>query len=98
MKKGRSQQSGRENVSPNTRSWQPGRNTLAEACCHLEWAQWERAIEEEIATLKAASTWRLKEPPLGANVISSKWVFKAKKDTSGRVIHYKVCLVVQGFS
>ena len=42
--------------------------------------------------------WRLKEAPLGANIISSKWVFKAKKDAMGNIVHYKVRLVAQGFS
>ena len=32
---------------------------------------WEKAIKEELATLKAASTWRLEEAPPGANIISS---------------------------
>ena len=72
--------------------------TLSEACHHPEWVQWECTIEEEIATLKAAGTWHLEEPPLGANVIGSKWVFKAKKDASGWVICYKAHLVMQGFS
>ena len=73
-------------------------HSLAEARCCPEWVQWERAIKEEIAMLKAAGTWRLEELPPGANVIGSKWVFKAKKDASGRVVHYKACLVTQGFS
>ncbi len=72
--------------------------TLGEAHRRPDWAQWERAIEEEIAMLKAAGTWCLEEPPPGANVIGSKWVFKAKKDASGRVVHYKARLVAQGFS
>ena len=72
--------------------------SLAEAHRCLEWAQWERAIKEEIATLKAAGTWCLEELPPGANVIGSKWVFKAKKDASRQVVCYKACLVTQGFS
>jgi hypothetical protein len=47
---------------------------------------WERSIEE-LATLKAASTWRLEEAPPGANIIGSKWVFKAKKDAAGNIAH-----------
>ena len=46
-------------------------HTLSEAHCCPEWAQWECAIEE-ITTLKAVDTWHLEEPPLEANVISSK--------------------------
>ena len=48
--------------------------------------------------LEAAGTWVLEEPPPGANVISSKWVFKAKKDTAGLIAWFKAQLVAQGFS
>jgi hypothetical protein len=33
-----------------------------------------------------------------ANIIGSKWVLKAKKDTASNIIHYKAHLVTQGFS
>ncbi len=59
---------------------------------------WEKAIEEELATLKKARTWKLEKAPPEANIIGSKWVFKAKKDAVGNVVHYKACLVAQGFS
>ena len=36
--------------------------------------------------------------PKDANVVGSKWVFKAKKDTSGNMVRYKARLVAQGFS
>jgi hypothetical protein len=72
--------------------------TLAEAKRRSDWPSWERAIEEELATLKAAGTWRLEEAPPGANVIGSKWVLKAKKDAAGNVVRYKARLVAQGFS
>ena len=71
---------------------------LTEAKCWPDWPLWERAIEEELATLKAAGTWRLEEAPPGANIIGSKWVFKAKKDTTGNIACYKARLVAQGFS
>ena len=50
-----------------------------------DWPLWEKAIEEELATLEAAGTWELEEAPPGANVVGSKWVFKAKKDATGIV-------------
>jgi reverse transcriptase-like protein len=59
---------------------------------------WEKAIQDELATLKAASTWRLEEAPPNANIIGSKWVFKAKKDAAGNIAQYKARLVAQGFS
>jgi hypothetical protein len=58
---------------------------LAEAKCRPDWPLWEKAIEEELATLKAASTWRLEEVLPGANIIGFKWVFKAKKDAARNI-------------
>ena len=71
---------------------------LAEAKCRPDWLLWEQAIRDELDTLHTARTWMLEHAPPGANIIGSKWVFKAKKDASGKVVRYKACLVVQGFS
>ena len=71
---------------------------LAEAKRRPDWPLWEQAIREELDTLRTAGTWRLEQAPPGANVIGSKWVFKAKKDASGKVVRYKARLVAQGFS
>lgn len=38
------------------------------------------------------------DPPAGANIVGSKWVYHAKKDAAGNIIHYKARLVAQGFS
>ena len=73
-------------------------HSLAKAKCRLDWPLWEKAIEKELATLKAAGTWKLEEAPPGVNIIGSKWVFKVKKDTAGNVARYKARLVAQGFS
>ena len=72
--------------------------SLAEAKHRPEWPLWEKAIEEELATLKTAGTWKLEEALPGANVIGSKWVFKAKKVAAGNIVCYKAQLVAQGFS
>jgi len=55
-------------------------------------------MEEELTILNNTGIWELVDPPSGANIIGSKWVFKAKKDAVGNVVHYKVHLVAQGFS
>jgi len=73
-------------------------HTLTEAKCRPDWPLWEKAIEEDLATLKAAGTWRLEEALPRVNIISSKWVLKAKKDAVGNIVHYKACLVAQRFS
>lgn len=71
---------------------------LSEAKKHPDWKLWEKAMEEELAMLKAAGMWKLEEVPEGVNMVGSKWVFKAKKDAAGKVVQYKACLVAQGFS
>ncbi|KRY07593.1 Retrovirus-related Pol polyprotein from transposon TNT 1-94, partial [Trichinella patagoniensis] len=51
-----------------------------------------------MASLKKKSVFELVEPPDGCNVISSKWIFKAKRDASGKIHSYKARLVACGFS
>jgi Reverse transcriptase (RNA-dependent DNA polymerase) len=72
--------------------------SLAEAKRRPEWPLWEKAIREELATLQEAGTWELTDTPNGANIVGSKWVFRAKKDAAGNVARYKARLVAQGFS
>ena len=71
---------------------------LKEARSGPDWLLWEKAIKEELAVLKEARTWELVDAPLGANIVGSKWVFRAKKDAAGKVVRYKARLVAQGFS
>ena len=72
--------------------------SLAEAKSQPDWRLWEKAIEEELMTLRSAGTWEVVDEPVGVNVVGSKWVFKAKKDAAGNVVRYKARLVTQGFS
>ena len=72
--------------------------SLAEAKKRPDWPLWEKAIEEELATLKDAGTWEVVDVPKGVNIVGSKWVFRAKKDVAGNVVRYKARLVAQGFS
>jgi hypothetical protein len=72
--------------------------SLAEAKRRPDWAQWEAGILEELATLQMAGTWELAELPAGANLVGSKWVFRAKKDAAGNIVRHKARLVAQGYS
>ena len=83
-------------VIANAEALEP--TSIAKARRRLEWPQWEQGIREELATLQKAGTWELVDPPQGANIIGSKWVFCAKKDATGNVVRYKARLVSQGFS
>ena len=55
-------------------------------------------MKGELTILNNTDTQELVDPPSGVNIIRLKWVFKAKKDTAGNVVCYKVHLVAQGFS
>lgn len=46
--------------------------TLAEAKSYPNWPLWEKAINEELETLRQAGTWKLTEPPSDANIVSLK--------------------------
>ena len=72
--------------------------SLVEVKRRPEWPEWEKAINEELKTLEEASTWEISDLPEGADLVGSKWVFRIKKDASGRVVRYKARLVAQGFS
>ena len=59
---------------------------LAEAKSCPDWTLWENVIQEQLLVLKATGTWELVESPRGANLVGSKWVFRAKKDAAGNVV------------
>ena len=48
--------------------------------------------------LREAGTWEVVDIPKNVNIVGSKWVFKAKKDSSRNIVCYKAHLVAQGFS
>lgn len=72
--------------------------SLADARRRPDWLDWEKAIQEELTTLKEAGTWILVDAPPGANIVGSKWVFRVKKDADGNIARKKARLVAQGFS
>ncbi|TFY79416.1 hypothetical protein EWM64_g4598 [Hericium alpestre] len=63
-----------------------------------DWLKWEAAISDELERLEKMGMWELTEKPAGTNVISSKWVFKIKRNNTGAISKYKARLVAQGFS
>jgi Reverse transcriptase (RNA-dependent DNA polymerase)/gag-polypeptide of LTR copia-type/Integrase core domain/GAG-pre-integrase domain/Zinc knuckle len=73
-------------------------SSLADAMRRPDWLDWEKAIHEELTVLQDAKTWVLVDPPPGANIVSSKWVFRVKKDADGNIARKKARLVAQGFS
>jgi Reverse transcriptase (RNA-dependent DNA polymerase) len=60
--------------------------------------EWRAAIQEEIASLQANSTWVEEKVPKGTNLVSTKWVFTVKLQVDGTIERFKARLVARGFS
>lgn len=61
--------------------------------------EWYKAIQNELNSLKKHNTWsEVKDAPEGKRPISSKWVFRIKRNPDGSINKYKARLVVRGFS
>ena len=61
--------------------------------------RWKAAAQSEMDSLHKKETWTLvdKLPP-GKNLVSNKWVFTHKRDSTGKIVRYKARLVARGFS
>jgi hypothetical protein len=55
-------------------------------------------MEEEYEALLSNSTWDLVPRPSGANVITSKWIFKHKLKADGSLDWYKARWALRGFT
>jgi Reverse transcriptase (RNA-dependent DNA polymerase) len=71
---------------------------IHEAQKRPNWPKWEEAMIDELGQLKHAKTWEPIEKPKGVNVIGSKWVYRAKKNSAGEINKYRAQLVAQGYS
>jgi hypothetical protein len=60
--------------------------------------KWISAIKEELESLRRHGTYKLMDLPSGRHAVGSKWIFKIKRDSERKPIHYKARLVVQGFT
>jgi hypothetical protein len=60
--------------------------------------EWAAAIQEEYDSLMKNGAWELTEMPPDKNLVTCKWVFKAKQDANGNVVRFKARLVARGFS
>ena len=77
----------------------PVPETYEEAIKDPVWGKlWLEAIQAELTALISNGTWDVVVPPKGANLVTSKWVFKAKMHVDGTLDKLKARMVARGFS
>nr|AOG75316.1 reverse transcriptase [Mirabilis jalapa]AOW44035.1 reverse transcriptase [Mirabilis jalapa]AOW44037.1 reverse transcriptase [Mirabilis jalapa] len=59
---------------------------------------WFTSKQDEFDALIRNNTWTLVSPPIGANIISGKWIFRHKIGPDGTLDRYKARWVVRGFN
>lgn len=73
-------------------------SSFSEAISSLNSENWRSAMNEEFQSLLGNKTWQLVDLPTDRRAINSKWVFKIKTDTNGKILRYKARLVAKGCS
>jgi hypothetical protein len=61
-------------------------------------AQWQAAMQKELASLRSHSVYEEVERPQNVNVVGCRWVFAVKCDTNNIVEKFKARLTARGFS
>lgn len=59
--------------------------------------EWRETMEREIEAVERNQTWTLTKLPEGQKRIDLKWIFKAKRDASGKIVKYKARIVAKGY-
>lgn len=70
--------------------------TVEDAICGANCDLWKRAMEEEKKSLEKNETRTLVDLPPNRKALDTKWVFRTKRDSSGKIERYKARLVVRG--
>ena len=60
--------------------------------------EWNQAADAEYASIMQNETWDIVELPSGIQAIGSKWVFKVKCGSNGKVEQFKARLVAKGYT
>jgi hypothetical protein len=72
--------------------------TIQEAFSQPDGDLWKAAADKEFASLTKMKTWTLTELPAGRKAITSKWVFRIKRNANGSIDKYKCRVVARGFN
>ena len=71
--------------------------SYAEAMRSSQAEQWKLAMDEESSAFFKNQTWEIVDIDSSWNLLSSKWVFKIKRDQDGKITRYRARLVAKGF-
>lgn len=70
---------------------------LKEALSSSNAEEWQRAVNEEYASLQENDSWEEVDLPPNRKLLNCKWVFKLKLDKDGNISRYKARLVAKGY-
>ena len=59
---------------------------------------WQKAMEEEMESIKKNNTWSLTSLPSGREAIGCKWVYRLKYNQNGSINKFKARIVAKGYS
>jgi hypothetical protein len=72
--------------------------TLVEIMTRSDKKKWLTAMQDEYSSLMKNKTWEETTLPKGCKTVKNKWIFKTKKDASGKIVRFKARLVAKGYS
>ena len=72
--------------------------SYSEAKSSSQWSDWEKAFQDEMASLQENNVWDIVPRPKGRKVVNGKWVCKVKGDAEGEIERFKARYVAKGFS
>jgi hypothetical protein len=65
----------------------------------LDKSCWKDAMQKaELKAIRDNNTYSLTELPKGAKAVGLNWLFKAKRDVSGKIVKHKAMLVAKGYA
>ncbi|KAF1332330.1 putative Integrase, partial [Globisporangium splendens] len=71
--------------------------SFQEAVSGAEQVHWRNAIRAELKSMRLRGVFRAAKLPTDQRAISTKWVFKIKRNTDGTINKYKARLAAKGF-